>query len=175
MTLDQFDKLISSIQAIVTTASIIIAGVWAYNRFIRQQENFPNLVFSADINIIGRQDTEWLVELIAIVENRGKVQHKMENFTFVFDALYKDEKLNSSKDWRDQIDFPHAIARGTFLPDTMKYFFVDPGTSAKYSYITKLPAQATFAILHCNFTYIDKRNYTHTAERTIKVKDQNAF
>ena len=93
----------------------------------------------------------------------------MSDFTFVLDAIYQTDQLVTSENWRGQVDFPHAIARGSFLPDTMKFFFIDPGVAAKYSYLTKLSRDTTFAILHCNFTYIDKRNYRHTAERTIKI------
>ena len=138
-------------------------------KILKTQENYPNLQFVADINLIGIQDGEWLIELVAIVENKGKVQHKMSDFTFVLDAIYRTDKLIASENWRGQVDFSHAIARGSFLPETMKFFFIDPGVAAKYSYITKLPQETTFAILHCNFTYIDKRNYRHTAERTVKV------
>src|SRR5215213_9429476 len=112
MSIEEFKKLASSIQALTTALSIIVAGWWAYNRFIRQQENHPNLQFVADINLIGKQNNEWLVELIAIVENKGKVQHKMSNFTFVLDALYSSDQLISSFKWRGQINFPHEIARG---------------------------------------------------------------
>ena len=173
MTIEEFEKLAGAIASIVTAFSIIVAGWWAYNRFIRQQENYPNLQFVADINLVGTQNEEWLVELIAIVENRGKVQHKMSDFTFVLDAIYQNDQLIISENWRGQVDFPHAIARGSFLPDTMQFFFIDPGVTAKYSYVTKLPRDATFAILHCNFTYADKRKYRHTAERTVKIPNAN--
>src|SRR4029079_9446431 len=100
MTIEEFEKLASAIASIVTAISIVIAGWWAYNRFIRQQENYPNLQFVADINLIGIQDGEWLIELVAMVENKGKVQHKMSDFTFVLDAIYRTDKLIASENWR---------------------------------------------------------------------------
>lgn len=169
MTLENWEKLSSILQGVVTSVSIIIAGWWAYRRFVVQQEKYPNINFTADINLIGKQEDEWLVELIALIDNKGKAQHKMEDFRFDLNAILKDERLTLSKKWGGQVDFTHQIAEGSFLPSNMTFFFIDPGTSAKYSYITKLPKDTAFIILHCTFDYFDKRGYRHTAEKTIKV------
>jgi len=37
-------------------------------------------------------------------------------------------------------------------------FFIDPGVSAKYSYITKVSEDAAFLILHSRFKYDDSRD-----------------
>ena len=169
MTLVDYQTLFSIFQSLVTTISIIIAGLWAYNRFIIQQERYPNLIFTADISIIGQHKGETLVEIISFIENKGKTQHKMDNFNFDISAIYRNEELVPSPKWGNQIDFYHTIANGSFLPLQMSFFFVDPGTTAKYSYITKLPSETAFAILHCTFNYADKRNYLHTAEKIIKI------
>lgn len=42
MSLDDLEKLTKSIEAIITSISIIIAGFWAYRRFILQEEKYPN-------------------------------------------------------------------------------------------------------------------------------------
>jgi hypothetical protein len=169
MTIETWERLTSIIQSVVTFLSIIVAGSWAYRRFIIQQERYPNINFTADINIIGKQNNEWVLELIAFIENKGKVQHKIKKFNFDLNAIFKNENLTTSDEWGGQVDFTHPITEGSFLPQATKFFFVDPGTTAKYSYIAKLPDDASFAILHCYFKYSDWRKYAHTAEKTIKL------
>ena len=169
MTIEEWDKLSSTLQAIITSLSIVIAGIWAYRRFVIQQEKYPNLIFRADINVIGKQGDDWLVELIALIDNKGKAQHKMKNFKFGLNAIFQDAALTTSDEWGGQVDFNHKIAKGSFLPATRTFFFIDPGTTAKYSYITKVTKDAAFLILHCTFDYFDNRGYSHSAEKTIKV------
>ena len=68
----------------------------------------------------------------------------------------------------------HPYREGSFLPEQYKFFFIDPGVKAKYSYIARIPVTARFAILHCWFNYGDKRKLSHTAERTVVVPKENA-
>jgi hypothetical protein len=169
MTLEDWQILAQAVQSIITAISIVVAGIWAYRRFIVQQEKYPNINFTADINLIGKQNDEWLVELIALIENKGKAQHKMMNLNFDLNVIYDNENLITSDKWGGQVDFKHQVAKGSFLPGNMTLFFIDPGTTAKYSYISKLPQQTSYAILHCTFNYVGRKDYGHTAEKTIKV------
>jgi len=169
MTLEEWKNLASTLQSFATIASFIIGGIWVYWKFIRQQEKYPNIEFLADIDFIGIQDDWWVVEIIATVDNKGKTQHKMNEFKFDLNAIYTEDQVNVSPKWGGQVNFPRLLAEGSFLPEKIDFFFLDPGTKAKYSYIVRIPKQATFVILHCWFKYADKRNYGHTAEKTIAV------
>src|SRR5687768_5677883 len=129
---DDFNNIASGIQAIITSLSIIIVGIWTYKRFILQQERYPNLMFTSDIDFIGKQNNEWLVEIVAHIENKGKAQHKMTNFNFDLNALFLNDKLILTEKWGGQVDFPNQITKGSFLPASRSFFFIDPGTTAKY-------------------------------------------
>lgn len=64
------------------------------------------------------------------------------------------------------------VAKGAFLPADKKFFFVDPGTKAKYSYVAGVREDVQFLILHCDFDYIGRGQTAHSAEKTIRVKGQ---
>ena len=49
MTLGEFKDLAGELQSIATIASFMIGGTWAYQKFIRQQEKYPNIEFLAVI------------------------------------------------------------------------------------------------------------------------------
>ena len=138
------------IQSILTSILIFIGSGWVLYRFILQQERFPNINFTTDINIIRKQSDCWIVELIANVENKGKAQHKMSEFGFDLNAMYEQDEVQSKEEWGGQVDFSHRLILGSYLPKHQKYFFVDPGTTAKYSYITKVPLSTRFLMLHSN-------------------------
>ncbi|VAW67288.1 hypothetical protein MNBD_GAMMA08-645 [hydrothermal vent metagenome] len=169
MSIEDWKNLASAVQSVATILSFIIGGIWVYLKFIRQQEKYPNIEFSADIEFIGEQKDYWLAELIATIDNKGKAQHKMEKFRFDVNGLLSADNIEISDEWGGQVNFPHLIAKGSFLPEKYTHFFIDPGTKAKYSYITRIPKDASYIILHCWFKYMDERSYGHTAEKTAKV------
>jgi hypothetical protein len=169
MTIEDWKNLASALQSFATIVSFIIGAIWVYLRFIRQQEKYPNIEFISDIEFIGTQDDWWLVEIIASIDNKGKAQHKMSDFRFDLNALYCDDQVDVSRKWGGQVDFPRLVAEGSFLPKRLDFFFVDPGTKAKYSYVARIPKLATFVILHCWFRYADEGNYRHIAEKTFAV------
>lgn len=148
MTLGEFKDLAGGLQSIATIASFMIGGTWAYQKFIRQQEKYPNIEFLADINIIGNQGDYWIAELIATIDNKGKAQHKMESLNFDLNAIFQTDDIKLEAKWGNQVNFPRTIAEGSFSPEQYKYFFIDPGTKAKYSYITRIPKEASFLIFH---------------------------
>jgi hypothetical protein len=115
-------------QSIVTALSFIVGGWWVYRKFVRAQEKYPNIEFSADINVIGEQGGSLIVELIAYVENKGKAQHEMKEFNFDLNALLPQDPVLADQRWGGQIDFANEICVGSFLPAHNKFFFIDPGT-----------------------------------------------
>jgi hypothetical protein len=162
------------VQSFATTLSLIVGGWWVYKRFVRAQEKYPNIEFSADINVIGEQNGWLIVELIGYAENKGKAQLRMEEFNFDLNALLPHDPVLADKRWGGQVDFPHEICMGSFLPAAEKFFFVDPGTKAKYSYIARIPQDATFLLLHCRFEYVGRGKTGHTAEKTIRIPDSKS-
>lgn len=72
MTLHDLKSLAATFQSVATGVSFAVIGIWVWLRFLRQQERYPNVEFSADVNFIGLQGEWWIVELVAILENKGK-------------------------------------------------------------------------------------------------------
>ena len=172
-TIEEIKNLAAAFQSVATVASFIVGGIWVYSRYIHQQERYPNIEFSADVQFIGKQDDYWIVELIATVENKGKAQHRMEEFLFDLNAIEKNGEVQTSEKWGNQVDFPVSVAQGSFLPKQYKFFFIDPGVKAKYSYLSRVPTSASFVVLHSWFKYGDNRKFSHTAERTVVVPQES--
>jgi hypothetical protein len=173
-TIEEWKNLAAAVQSMATITSFIVGGIWVYRRYIRQQERYPNIEFSADVHFIGVQDGFWVTELIATIENKGKAQHRMEEFGFDLNGIERGRPILLEQRWGNQVDFPVSIATGSFLPTQYKFFFIDPGVTAKYSYLCRVPVTSTFVILHCWFRYGDKRKLSHTAERTVAVPPETA-
>jgi hypothetical protein len=74
----------------------------------------------------------WIVEFAGVLENKGKVRHKIAKFDFDVNALFFDDPVETRDEWGGQVHFPHKIIEGSFLPKHFKYFFIDPGVKARY-------------------------------------------
>jgi hypothetical protein len=81
-------------------------------------------------------------------------------------ALYSNDPVEPADQYGGQVHFPHLVAKGSWLPSSKDYFFIEPGVKAKYSYIARVPAEARTIILHSWFEYGDGR-HSHAAERTM--------
>jgi len=168
--LEGFNNLAGGIESLATVLALAVGGYWTYNRFIKQRENFAFIEFTVDLNFVGKQDGKWIVELIAYLENKGKVQHQFSDLSFDLALLLRGDPIKSSAKYGGQALFPHEGSRCAWLPPGM--FFIEPGVKAKYSYVAQIPEDATYVMLHGRFTYKDQPAW-HTAERTIAVPAQS--
>lgn len=168
MTLDEMDKVASIVQAAATSFALVAGGIWAGLRSHRERERHPHIEFTADIVYVLAQGDSWVVELVSTVTNKGKVQHRIEQFEFDLSILTLGEPVTTSEAFGGQALFPTEVARGSWLPAGMKYFFIEPGVTAKYSYVARVPKTASALMLHSSFSYPDGK-HRHTAERTLAV------
>jgi hypothetical protein len=171
MTIEHFQQFAGGVQSSLGAIAVIIGGIWTYQRFIRQRDDYPHIEFSVDINFVGEQDGFWLTELIARFENKGKVQHRISDFKFDLFALYAEDKIVSADEFGGQVFFPHKVIAGSWLPKKWEYTFIDPGVSTHYSFVASVPKEMTYVILHGWFQYPNGRE-SHSAEMTIPVPTQ---
>jgi hypothetical protein len=174
VSLAEFNDFASAIQAIVASASLIVGGYWVYARFVRQQERFAHIESDADIVVLGRQGGYWIVEIAALLQNKGKVQLEVKDLGFDLNAITDVDDIETDPRWGGQVHFPHNIAKGTFLPEKYSHFFIGPGISARYSWIASVPEAATFLSLHCFFLYADGRAAGHSMEKNVRLPPRDA-
>ena len=167
--LEKFAHLTAGIASIVTVLAVIIGAIWAYRRFIAQAKPYPAITFTAEINFVCHQRGFWVVELISIIQNNGKVPHKFNQFDFDLFALLPTDDVNVNDEYGGQAFFPHEITKGSWLPKRFSYFFIAPGATSKYTYVARVPDTASAIMLHSWFNYHDRRQAGHAAEKTVAV------
>lgn len=175
MDLDDWKNVMAAVGSLATVVSLIVGAWWTVRRFFLQQLHRPNIEFAAAINVIAKHNGAWLVELLAVIENKGKVQHRMKNLEFDLNGLTAADQLQGDERWGGQVNFSRPIARGSFLPAQYAFFFIDPGIKAKYSYLARVDANIQILNLHSWFKYEDTRKFGHTAEVTVVLRDRAAL
>ena len=164
---------LSDIQSIITFIGIVVGGGWAFWKFIVHKEAHPRIEFSVDINFVGKQGDEWLIEILGLLENKGKVPHKMSNLQFDVKYLKGSDPLDENAKFGDQIDIKNMLKASSWLPSADDVFArLYPGVSMRYNYIYKVPADATYLLVHGLLDYGNKGEQTR-ADRLVKVPNDN--
>jgi hypothetical protein len=153
--------------------AVMIGGLLAYRRHRARESSYARIETAAEISFIGQQDNFWIVELKAILNNKGKVQRRIHKFRFDLNAIHADDAIDVSKKWGGQVNFANEIAKGSFVPRGYAYCVVGPSVTATYSFVARVPQWATFLILHCWFDY--NPGFTHWMEKAVQVPTSTAL
>jgi hypothetical protein len=166
MMASQFSDFASAISDIVSALAIVLGGIWAYWKFSVQREREPRAEFDLTAEFIGKQDGKWLIAVSARLTNKGKVRHPMSEASLAVRYLVASDPVGESQDAAHfrQLAFPHTIGRRKIWKDS----YIDPGLEFRNSYITWVPAEATYILLLCKFRY---NNEEWPAQRLLKAPE----
>jgi hypothetical protein len=107
------------IETFVKVAAVTIGGLWVLYLRNSQREAYPHIEFTADVVFHKKIDGYWITELLAYVENKGKVRHKIYRFELKLESILQGEKVEVSKDPSDrkQVKFgSEPLIESTYMP-----------------------------------------------------------
>lgn len=96
--------------------AILLGGTWTIWRYLLQREGNAKIQFNVDLKVVGVLKDSYIVEVIAIVENKGSVRLYVDDFKF--DLLYLSDK-HELIDGDARINFQAAII-GISFPANLK-------------------------------------------------------
>jgi len=154
----------------LTSVAAALAGVWwGFEKWRRRDEHFPRVYFEVGVNFIGRKEQQFIVELVATLENKGVVPLKIKPFTFKLLGLMKSDAISrGGAAIRGQLLFRHMLAEGAFVPPEWDYSFIYPGVRTEYNFVTSIPFEVEYVRMQGDFTYLPSHE-THHAARVSKV------
>jgi hypothetical protein len=171
LVLHDLTQYVTLLREIGTSLAGVIVGAWVLWKFIIRREAHPKIQFILELNNVGSVDDKLLVEVVAIVENKGLVRHRLDNFQFDLRYLLQDEKIVEGEEKINfQIAFDHTLPTRSWIPRKWEYTFVDPGVMQRYSYLAWLPADAAFALIYAHFRYPDAASEFHTAQKVFRIE-----
>jgi hypothetical protein len=157
---EPFKNVTAGIQAIVTSLAVIAGGIWAFWRFVRTREGHPVIQPELDIRFVHRKNGRWLVELVLILDNKGKARLKIEEFIFELRyGLPTDDVergcvlVEDMFSLRTELNFPaHSEVKREWLKND-ETIFLEPGVRQRHSLVLSLPEEATIALAAIEFWY----------------------
>lgn len=158
----------------LASLAILIGGSWTFWKFVIQRDRFPRPEFNLDLNVIGEQKGRYLVELSAILTNKSSIRLKIPKFHFSLFYLSGDHHIEDGDEKIDNmVRFEPLIKKRLWLKhlnNHNEYTFVDADTTQKYSYVTWLPGDATFALLQSKFYYQEKASDFHSSQKCFRIE-----
>lgn len=166
---------------ILTT--LIISGVTLIINFRREkvergkkaQEDLekrvytPHIEFEINANFYGPEAGAYIAEFLFVARNKGNVQQKFNDIRIRVRGIDDGQGFQFWEGNEPRLNFPRRLVKQkSILPDDYSFFFVEPGIEQVFTYITKIPINTKYLLVHAEFEY-DK--YTpHTTERVFEVK-----
>jgi hypothetical protein len=162
---EPFKNVAEGIQSIVTSVALIAGGIWAFWRFVLTREGQPLIEPDLDIVFVHKQNGRWIIEIVAILENKGKARLDIKEFVFELRyALPKDHVEGNQVlvpdifDLKTELNFPpHSELKDAWLKDD-ETIFLEPGVRQRHSVSASLPAEATIALAAIEFWYPNKES-----------------
>jgi hypothetical protein len=159
------------IENIFASLAILIGGAWTLWRFGLFRERFAKIEFNLDLKVLGKSNDHYIIELMAIIENKGSVRQSIKEWTF--DLLYlgpNDIIDENQSDINHQVRFNKKISRRPWVPNDWYITFIDGGTTQKYTYLTSVPGNVEFLSLYSRFIYPNTKDF-HSAQKTFSLRE----
>ncbi|MER6425774.1 hypothetical protein [Streptomyces sp. NPDC001137] len=134
-------------------------------RLVQQREHAERIDFGVEVRFVSVHGDTWLVELAAMLDNKGQVQYATSHLTFELRCVYPEDPLITGADIGGQVLIPHVLITGSWLPQGWVATLIEPGLTTRYSFVASVPRSATAVLLHGAFRYRAGNDASHhTAE-----------
>jgi hypothetical protein len=163
----------------VQIALTIIAGLWGLYLYFREGLHRPRIEFDIKCNVIGKTETDTIVEFQIIANNKGKIK-----FTFheLFFRLRGITRINALRFYKKttRLEYPELVVEENLVPEKYGYYYLEPGTTQTITYVTKISSKYQHILANASFKYkhrtiIRRRplrimKEKHTCERAFHIK-----
>lgn len=156
----------------VTVLASALGLIWAFEKWWRREEHFPRINFDIKIDIIDHKDGSHIINVLAILENKGVVPLKIKDFSCEIKGIKENDELKlGDQKIRHQLNFKHSVVDGIFFPKEWESSFVHPGVTTTYNYVTIVPDEYLYLLIKGTFGYLKKSNMHHSGT-IIKMPDK---
>ena len=157
-----FDVVLGSLQFVLA----LVAAIWAYFRFSREGIHYPRIEFGLTLRVLGTDGEKRAVEFVVSAANRGNIEHKFEQISLRVLGIECNTELKLREDGR--LEFPQAIQKAELIPAKLGYYFVRPGVTQTFTFVTTIPQKCVYILARAAFKYEASKDL-HTTESAFNV------
>jgi len=170
------------LESLVKIIAIIVGAVWAVYRFGLFRERHSKIEFTLDFHQLGLQDNKIVGEVVAILENKGKVRHRInaKEFVLTIRTLRSNSKIELCSDTEEkeidikQLNFPYKIISNEPFVQSYEETYIDSEVKQNYSYPISFESDVTFILVKARFNLINQKDDFQTAQKVFKITKETA-
>jgi len=173
---------INDVSIIINIIGIIIGGIWVIWKFSIKREAHPKVQFDLECELIGIQKDHKLIQITALIENKGSVRHSIDGESFQYKIRYITENNDIKNGFTtktgtniNQINFQNRLNMNNITTNRWtplySYTFIDPRVIQKYTAIIALPINANFILIQSQFKYQDLISDEHSSQKVFNIKN----
>ena len=163
---------ISEFSSLFTILALVLAGAWTVYRFGIAREQYPKLQFELQLNRLGESRDKVIVELIAVITNKGIARQYIKGFRFnilTFDDQtpfdMTDPRIEKRLKFNKLNKAEGEESKGELRWIDSKYpVFVDGGITREFRYVTALDKDVRFVMIYSKFDHENKRWWMNASE-----------
>jgi hypothetical protein len=142
-------------QPLIAVLVGVASGAWVLRRHYARREHDPRIQFRVGVRLVGHHGKHWVVELLAFMQNRGEVPHRMSALNINLRGLRAgDPMVVDPTRFRGQLPFPHALVppdggEQSLMPEVRdNRVMLYPSTSMRYMYVAIVDDSMRFLLIH---------------------------
>ena len=154
--MDNTSDILKLLPEYLKVFAIIVAGIWAYRKFIYQREKEPAADIDIDVRFVGIQDHKWIIEVTSFVGNKSLVRLSYKNFQVTIRYLMLGDTI---KDGSESINYQLNCSKtiDERIEGQKRLFanvdYINPKQEFKHRYVTFVPIETSFIWVQCKFIF----------------------
>ena len=154
LTLEQAKTISAIAQSACAVMAVLVGSIWAIWRYALKREAQPKIEFTLELQALGAIAEERLVNVVAVITNRGSVRHYLSDFWFNLHPMREgDPVIIGGPEIDGQVKFGRSERKRYWISPSRKRFFIDPGVTQRYIHVTTIPLAARFVLVYGHFAY----------------------
>src|SRR4051812_39175641 len=126
----------------IGVALLLIGGLWVYFTFLHQRQGEPATDIDVDLDFVGIQADQHIVQVTAALENRSFVRHRYKDFILTIRYLTREDGVVDGDALINyQLNCPRTI--DSRIGGEKRYFantnYINPRQLFRHRYVTYLP------------------------------------
>lgn len=156
---------IAEFSSIVTTLAILLAGLWTLYRFGISRERYPKLQFELDLRHLGNSGDKTIVELVAVITNKGITRQYIHDFKFNILVFNEDMPFDQSDEKIEKRLKFKDLEKGLNWDDPKHTPFVDGGMRREFTFVTAFENNVHLVMIYSKFKEVKRGFFSSRPEQ----------
>lgn len=157
---------------IIKIVVVVAAAVFTYYKFFREGSHHQRVEFDVTCKAIDLRNSERILEIECIVENKGNVEQRMDSIKVVIRGIRNGTPPKELKDHEPRLEFPEKLKAASLVSKKSGYYFIRPKVKQSFPLCVSIPFDYDLILVSGRF-YYQKSKDRHTAEHVFNLRDKN--